>query len=121
MEKEGSLPARRYTASGTTAIAGSLHLSLVQPVLSINEGAGYFFLISGILQLIWVGLTLRGYRWAYGIGAGGSIALIVLWAVTRFPNPLTGDALPVNEIGIGTKIMEAAFTGLNISLLIHHD
>ena len=107
-----------YAASATTAIAGILHLIMVPRVLEFNVNTGIFFLIAGILQLFWVLPTLKMYGkvWYY-IGIGGTIGLIILWAATRVPNPITGRGLPVNEIGIITQVFQVAFVVL-LALLI---
>jgi hypothetical protein len=107
-----------YAASATTAIAGILHLIMVPRVLEFNVNTGIFFLIAGILQLFWVLPTLKmhGKVWHY-IGIGGTIGLIILWAATRVPNPITGRGLPVNEIGIITQVFQVAFVVL-LALLI---
>ena len=102
------------SASGATGIAGALHLSLVPVVWPFAENVAIFFLIAGILQLLWIIPTLRKVKPLYYVGAGGTVALIVLWIFTRFPNPITGDAVPVNEIGIATEIFEGIFVVLNI-------
>lgn len=108
---------KHVSASGATGIAGALHLSLVPVVWPINEHVAIFFLISGILQLLWIFLTLRKIKPAYYVGMGGSVFLILLWIFTRFPNPITDEAVSVNEIGIATKIFEGIFVGLNIWLI----
>jgi len=110
------LSKRKYSASGATAIAGIIHLSLAPAVLAVNAGAGYFFIASGILQLIWIVLTLKGFQWAYYVGAIGSIALIALWIGTRFPNPITIDPIPITEAGIVAKLAEGVYAILGISL-----
>ena len=108
---------KHFSASGTTGIAGALHLYLVSIVWPINEYVAIFFLISGILQVFWIIPTLKKIQPLYYVGAIGSVVLIVLWIVTRFPNPITGDAVPIDEIGITTKILEGIFVGLNIWLI----
>ena len=107
-----------YAASATTAISGILHLIMVPRVLEFNVNTGIFFLIAGVLQLFWVLPTLKMYGkvWHY-IGIGGTIGLIILWAATRVPNPITGRGLPVNEIGIITQVFQVAFVVL-LALLI---
>ncbi len=75
-----------YAASGTTAIAGILHLIMVPRLIEFNINTGIFFLIAGILQVFWVLPTIRMYgRVWYYTGMGGTIGLIVLWAITRVP------------------------------------
>ena len=101
-----------YAAAITTGIAGILHLRLFFSGLDrgINE-IGMFFLLSGILQLFWVIPMIRrwGRPWYY-FGFGGTIVLIILWVMTRVPNPITnGRALSINSMSIVTELFEIAF------------
>ena len=101
-----------YAAAITTGIAGILHLRLFFNGLDrgIND-IGMFFLLSGILQLFWVIPMIRrwGRPWYY-FGLGGTIVLIILWMLTRVPNPITsGRALPINSMSIITELFEIAF------------
>ncbi|PWU82080.1 MAG: hypothetical protein DLM72_03520 [Candidatus Nitrosopolaris wilkensis] len=70
-----------------------------------------FFLVAGLLQLFWVIPMIR--RWGrplYYIGLGGTIVLIIMWVMTRVPNPITkGRALPINSISIVTELFKIAF------------
>jgi len=108
---------KHISASGATGIAGVLHIYLAVIVWPLNENVAIFFLISGIIQLSWIIPTLKKIKPLYYVGTGGTIVLIVLWIITRFPNPITGEAVPVNEIGIATKILEGIFVGLIILLI----
>ncbi len=107
-----------YTASATTAIAGILHLIMASRALEFNINTGVFFLIAGILQLFWVLPTIKMYSrvWHY-IGMTGTIGLIILWIITRVPNPITNRGLPVNEIGIIMQVFQVAYVIL-LALLI---
>lgn len=101
-----------YAAVLTTGIAGILHLRLFFNGLErgIND-IGIFFLVAGVLQLFWVIPIIRrwGRPWYY-IGIGGTIVLIILWVMTRVPNPITnGRALPINSMSIVTELFEIAF------------
>ncbi|MDQ6668108.1 MAG: hypothetical protein M3Y53_07765, partial [Thermoproteota archaeon] len=92
-----------YAAAISTGIAGILHLRLFLNGLDrgIND-IGTFFLISGVLQLFWVIPMIRrwGRPWYY-FGLGGTIVLIILWVMTRIPNPITnGRALSINSMSI---------------------
>jgi hypothetical protein len=50
-----------------------------------------------------------GRMWYY-VGIGGTIVLMIVYIMTRVPNPITnGRALPVNAMGIATEIFQAAF------------
>ena len=38
------------------------------------------------------------------------MVLIILWTVTRVPNPITeGRALPINEIGVAIEVFQIAY------------
>ena len=101
-----------YAAAITTGITGILHLRLFFNGLDrgIND-FGIFFLLSGVLQLFWVIPMIRrwGRPWYYS-GLGGTIVLIIIWVITRVPNPITnGIALPINSLSIVTELFEIAF------------
>jgi hypothetical protein len=101
-----------YAAAITTGIAGILHLRLFFNGLDrgIND-FGIFFLLSGVLQLFWVIPMIRrwGRAWYYS-GLGGTIVLIIIWVITRVPNPITnGRALPINSLSIVAELFEIAF------------
>jgi hypothetical protein len=100
-----------YGAAAATGIAGILHLVLGSNMLDrgINNFT-IFFLVAG-LQLFWVIPMIRrwGRPWYY-VGMGGTIVLIIIWTITRFPNPLTeGRGLPINSMSIVTELFEIAF------------
>jgi hypothetical protein len=103
-----------YGAAAAIGIAGILHLMLFLNGLSRGGGisnVGIFFLVSAILQLFWVIPMIRrwGRTWYY-VGIGGTVVLIILWAITRVPNPITnGRAIPINSISIATELFEFAF------------
>jgi hypothetical protein len=99
-------------AAAATGVAGALHLTLA--TMGISRGIspfGIFFIISGIAQLFWVLPMIKrwGRTWYY-IGIGGTILLMILYLVTRVPNPITnGRALTINGIGIATEVFQVAF------------
>jgi hypothetical protein len=100
-----------YAAAATTAIAGILHLILVPDVIGRNPNSGTFFIVSGIAQIFWVIPMLKrwGRTW-YFIGIGGTIILIIMWAITRIPgNPITGRGGPISEMGIAVEIFQIAY------------
>jgi len=62
-------------------------------------------------ELFWVVLTIKrwGRLWYY-VGIGGTIVLVIIWALTRVSNPLTGGrALSINPMSIVTELFEYAF------------
>jgi hypothetical protein len=54
---------------------------------------------------------LKGWgRIWYFIGIGGTIILIIMWAITRMPgNPITGRGGPISEMGIAVEIFQVAY------------
>jgi hypothetical protein len=103
-----------YAAGGCTLIAGILHLSLASNVLGNNLPVGLFFVIAGIAQVFWTLPIVRswGRMWTY-VGIGGTVILIIIWIITRFPdNAIIGRDLPVNSMGIVIETFQIAFTVL---------
>jgi hypothetical protein len=99
-------------AGATTGIAGILHLVLA--LNGISRGLSpftIFFIVAGIAQLFWViPLIKRWGRIWYYMGIGGTIVLMILYVLTRLPNPITnGRALTINGVGVATEIFQAAF------------
>jgi hypothetical protein len=110
-----------YAAAATTAIAGILHLIQAQNVLEFSLNFFIFFLVSGIAQLFWVVPMIRkwGRPW-YLIGIGGTIVLIILYAITRMPgNPITGRGGPVSPMALAIEVFQVAFIGLSIAIIIY--
>jgi hypothetical protein len=100
-----------YAAAATTAIAGILHLIFASNVISFNILNGIFFIVAGIAQLFWVLPMIKkwGKIW-YFVGIGGTIILIVMWAVTRMPgNPITGRGGPITDIAIAIEVFQIAY------------
>ena len=108
-----------YSAAGTTAIAGILHLILAPNMLNFNPNSAILFFVGGAAQLFWVVPMIR--RWGrvwYGIGMGGTLVLIAIWIITRIPgNPITGRGGMVNEMAIAVETMQWAFVGLTAAIL----
>jgi len=62
-------------------------------------------------ELFWVVLTIKrwGRPWYY-VGIGGTVVLVIIWALTRVSNPLTGGrALSINPMSIVNELFEYAF------------
>ena len=100
-----------YAAGACTLIAGILHLSLASNVIGQNLPVGVFFIIAGITQIFWTLPIVRtwGRLWNY-VGIDGTIILIIIWTITRYPNnPVTGRGLPVNSIGVTIEVFQIAF------------
>jgi hypothetical protein len=110
-----------YAAAATTAIAGILHLIQASNVLEFSLNFFIFFIVAGVAQLFWVVPILRrwGRPWYY-VGIGGTIVLIILYAITRMPdNPITGRGGPVSPMALAIEVMQAAFIGLTIAVIIY--
>jgi hypothetical protein len=108
-------------AAGTTGIAGILHLQLASAIIDGRglNSFGIFFIIAGIAQLFWVVPMIKrwGRPWYYG-GIGGTAILLIIWAVTRVPNPITGGrALSINPMSIVTELFEYAFIIITVILV----
>jgi hypothetical protein len=102
-----------YAAAAATAIAGILHIVTFSNTIGRNPLTGIFFLIGGIAQLFWAVPMVKkwGKTWYY-IGIAGTIVLIVMYFITRIPNPITNRAGPVNSIGILTEIFQFIYVGI---------
>lgn len=108
-------------AATLTAIAGIMHLNMVQNSITFNPSVGIFFLVGGLAQLFWIIPTIRrwGLAW-YSAGIGGTAVLIGLWLVTRMPeNQITGRAGPINQNGIIVELMQAAFIALQMIMFVY--
>ena len=110
-----------YAAAATTAIAGILHLIQASNSLGFNLNFGIFFIVSGIAQLFWVVPTIRrwGLPWYY-VGIGGTIVLIILFAITRIPgNPITGRGGPISPMALAIEVFQAVFIGLSVAIIVY--
>jgi hypothetical protein len=110
-----------YGAASAIAIAGILHLMIVPNAIGRNPALGIFFLIVGAAQLFLTIIVLRrwGRNWHY-IGIAGTIVLIIIFFVTRVPNPITeGRALPIDTIGIATELFEFAYVTISILMIVN--
>jgi hypothetical protein len=110
-----------YAAAATTAIAGILHLIQASNVLGFSLNFFVFFIVAGIAQLFWVVPMIRrwGMPWYY-VGIGGTIVLIILFAITRMPgNPITGRGSPVMPMALAIEVLQAAFIGLSIVIIVY--
>ena len=88
-------------AGATTRIAGILHLVLALNGISRSLPAfTIFFIVAGTAKLFWViSLIKRWGRIWYYMGIGGTIVLMILYALTRLPSPITeGRVLTINGL-----------------------
>jgi hypothetical protein len=110
-----------YAAAATIAIAGILHLIQASNVLEFSLNFFIFFIVAGIAQIFWVVPMIRrwGMPWYY-VGIGGTIVLIILFAITRMPgNPITGRGGPVMPMALAIEVMQVAFIGLTIAIIVY--
>ena len=102
-----------YAAAAATAIAGILHIVLFPNIIGRNPMTGIFFLVGGIAQLFWTVPMVRkwGRIWYY-IGIAGTIVLIIMYFITRVPNPITNRAVPINSMGILIEVFQFIYIGI---------
>ena len=100
-----------FGAAAATAIAGILHIILVPISLNFNPMVGIFFLISGIVQLFWAYPTVRrwGIIWYY-VGIGGTILLIILWAIARLPS-IISEAVSLDVWDVSIVFFQIIYVG----------
>lgn len=110
-----------YAAAVCIAIAGILHLTAlaIDPHHSETPSITTFFILAGIAQIFWVLPTAKhwGKPWYYA-GIAGNAALIVLWVLTRMPNPITGEAEPINAIGLAVEVLQGTYIGLMAIIIV---
>ena len=110
-----------YAAAIAIAIAGILHIiEATEPEHIEHSTLVIFFLVSGIAQIFWVLPTVKRWirAWHY-TGIAGTIVLIILWSLTRLPNPITGgEAEPIDEIGITVQMLQASYIALIATAII---
>jgi hypothetical protein len=59
-----------------------------------------------------------GRKWYY-VGIGGTIILIMIWAITRIPgNPITGRGGPISEMAIAVEIFQIAYVVITMIILV---
>lgn len=116
---KGNFTLLRYAAAGSSLVAGILHLSLVANSIERNLNTGILFLIGGLAQVFWVVPTMRGWNkvWYY-VGIGGTMAFILIWAITRFSgNPINGRGGSIGETALAIEVFQVAFIALSIIIL----
>jgi hypothetical protein len=58
-----------------------------------------------------------GKMWYY-IGIAGTAVLIILWAITRVPNPITaGKAFPIDEMGVTIVAFQIAYIVVTVIII----
>jgi hypothetical protein len=59
-----------------------------------------------------------GRTW-YFIGIGGTIILIIMWAITRIPgNSITGRGGPISEMGIAVEIFQISYIVITAIIIL---
>jgi hypothetical protein len=108
-----------YVAAGAaTAIAGILHLVMFSNIIGRNPATGIFFLVAGMAQLFWtIPMVRRWGRIWYYIGIAGTIVLIIMFFITRVPNPITTRALSINSMGILIEIFQFMYAGITAYII----
>ena len=108
-------------AAATTAIAGILHLIWASSIIGKAPPTfSIFFIVSGIAQVFWALPMIKqwGRIWYY-IGIAGTTVLVVLYGLTRVPNPLTGGRpAPTEGIGISILIFQIAYIAITAIILV---
>lgn len=107
-----------YVAAATTGMAGIIHVILGIP--SNNLNSQILFVVGGLLQIFWIVPMIRkwGNIW-YGVGLGGTIVFIAIWAITRIPdNFITGREGRISDNGIIVELFQITFVALVITILV---
>lgn len=113
-------------AAATTLLAGILHLMMVGTFfkppnfpLELLAGSNILFIVSGGVQVFWAIPMFLGWsiRWYY-VGLVGTVALVILLAISRIPNPMTGQALQNNNIGYLTEIVQIAYIVITAIIIV---
>ena len=108
-----------YAAAAATGLAGILHLMLAPNMLNFNPNGATLFFVGGAAQLFWVLPMVK--RWGrpwYAVGIGGTVVLMLIWAITRVPgNFITGRGGGVNEMAMAVEAQQGAFIGFSIALI----
>ncbi|HJT47117.1 MAG TPA: hypothetical protein VJ729_02955 [Nitrososphaeraceae archaeon] len=107
--------------AATTAIAGILHLIWASSIMGKSPPTfSIFFIVSGIAQVFWALPMIKqwGRIWYY-IGIAGTAILVILYGVTRVPNPLTeGRPAPTEGIGIAIMVFQIAYIAITAIILV---
>jgi len=102
----------------STTIAGILHIFMVPRSIEHDMYEGIFFLVSGILQVVWILPIIKDWHkiWYY-VGIGGTTILFVLWFLERIPGLESGRGIRLSVNTVAIEAFQIAFIGLCIVLL----
>jgi hypothetical protein len=115
-------------AASTTLLAGILHFAMIGPFnkpsnfpMEMLPVTDLIFIISGGAQVFWAIPMFLGWsiRWYY-VGLVGTVALVILLAASRIPNPMTGQALQNNSIGYLTEIVQIVYIVITGIIIVKH-
>jgi hypothetical protein len=56
-------------------------------------------------------------KYMANIGIAGTIVLIIMFFITRVPNPITSRALPINSMGILIEIFQFTYIGVTANIV----
>ncbi len=111
-----------YAAAAAIAIAGILHLVLASNTIGRNPMTGIFFLVGGIAQLFWtIHMVKKGGRIWYYIGIAGTIVLIIMYFITRVPNPITNRSAPINSMGVLIEVFQFIYVGITAYIVARQE
>jgi hypothetical protein len=107
------------TAAVTTGLAGILHIVLGLAAMGRAPFFGIlFFIIAGLAQIFWIlPMVKRWGRIWYYIGIGGTVLLIILWAIVRLPNIISGTGFPLNWWDISIVFLEITYIGITVLII----
>jgi hypothetical protein len=101
-----------YAAAASIGIAGILHLAdlAIDPEHSEEASIAAFFIVVGLAQVFWILPTAKRWTrlWHY-VGLAGNAVLVILWVLTRLPNPITAEGEPIDEIGISVQLSQISY------------
>jgi hypothetical protein len=107
------------TAAATTGLAGILHIVLGLAAIGKAPFFGIlFFIVAGLAQIFWIlPMVKRWGRIWYYIGIGGTVLLIILWAIVRLPNITSGTGFPLNWEDISIVFLEIIYIGVTALII----
>ena len=107
------------TAAATTGLAGILHIVLGLAAIGKAPFFGIlFFIVAGLAQIFWIlPMVKRWGRIWYYIGIGGTVLLIILWAIVRLPNITSGTGFPLNWEDISIVFLEITYVGITALII----
>ncbi|MFL5959992.1 MAG: hypothetical protein ACJ75G_07000 [Gaiellaceae bacterium] len=95
-----------FTAALASAGAAAIHFSVIRMHFEEYKPYGVFFVVSGIVQLVWPAwLLLRRWQPLLVAGAIGNAAIVALWILDRVgAMPIGPDAKEQVPFGLGDSV-----------------